>query len=341
MARAMDSLAAIPAVRTRPRAARLRQGVCVALGLLAFLLLPVLADRLAMPDLVTLGTQVAIFALGAVSLDLLIGYTGLSSFGHAAFFGLGAYTVGILAFHAAEGTAFLGLVPGRTEAWVVWPAAVAVSALAALAIGALSLRTGGVQFIMITLAFAQMVYYLFVSVKMYGGDDGLGFRRRNAIPGIAPRDDTAFYYVCVAALVLFTALCHRVVRSRFGLLLGAIRQNERRVAAIGVPAYRYKLAAFTLAGAGAGLAGALDANLLRFVSPDLLHWTNSGEMMVMVVLGGAGTLFGPVLGAAVMIVLQSLLAQWTEHWMIVLGPFLVVVILLVRRGLWPFLAGTR
>jgi branched-chain amino acid transport system permease protein len=318
-----------------------RQRIIIGLGGIAFLVLPLAARALGMPDLVTLGSQVAIFAIAAASLDLLIGYGGLSSFGHAAFFGLGAYTVGILAFHAQDGSLFLGVIPGATEAWIVWPIAVLVAAIAALLIGALSLRTSGVQFIMITLAFAEMVYFLFISLKLYGGDDGLGIRRRNAIPGIGPRDDVAFYYVCLVALLLVVLVFRRIVRSRFGFVLQGIRQNERRMAAIGVAPYRIRLAAFVIAGAGAGLAGALDANLLRFASPDLLHWSTSGDMMVMVVLGGAASLFGAVLGAAVMVVLQSVLAQWTDHWMIVMGPFLVLFILLVRRGFWGLLGGAR
>ena len=293
---------------------------------------PAVAAALGKPDLITLGTQIAIYAIAAAGLDLLIGYTGLSSFGHAAFFGLGGYTVGIMAFHAA-GEKMFGVIPGLTEAWLVWPLAIAVSALAALAIGALSLRTTGVSFIMITLAFAEMFFFLFVSLKTYGGDDGLGFRRRNAIPGIAPRDDVAFYYVCLTALVLVLALLHRVVHSRFGRVLQGMRQNPRRMEAIGLATYRYKLTAFTIAGGVAGLAGALHANLLRFVSPDMLHWTMSGDFMIMVVLGGAGTLIGPVIGAAAMVLLQSWLAQWTEHWMIVMGPILVFVVLFARRGI--------
>ena len=301
-------------------------------GVLLALVLPGVAAALGKPDLVTLGTQIAIYAIAAVSLDLLIGYTGLSSFGHAAFFGLGGYTVGILAFHAA-GDPMFGVIPGATEAWVVWPLAIGVAGLAALTIGALSLRTEGVSFIMITLAFAEMFFFLFVSLKTYGGDDGLGFRRRSGLPGIAPRDDVAFYYVCVAALGLVLFGFSRLVESRFGRVLQVIRQNPRRMAAMGLPTYPYKLAAFTIAGAGAGLAGALHANLLRFVSPDMLHWTMSGDFMIMVVLGGAGTLFGPVIGAAVMVLLQSWLAQWTEHWMIVMGPILVLVVLFARRGI--------
>ncbi len=302
---------------------------------------PVLAALLGMPDLLTLGSQVAIYAMATASLDLLIGYAGLPSFGHAGFFGLGAYAVGILAFHAADGSLFLGIVPGATQAWIVWPVAVVVCALAALAIGALSLRTAGVSFIMITLAFAQMLYFLFVALKVYGGDDGMGFRRRNALPGIDPRSDLAFYYVCVGALVLVMILYRRLVRSRFGMVLEGLRQNERRMAAIGLPAYRVRLVAFTIAGAGAGLAGALDANLMRYVSPDTLHWTMSGDLMVMLVLGGAGSLYGALYGAAAFVGLQSVLARWTEHWMIVLGPILVAVVLLARRGIWGVLAGSR
>ena len=316
-----------------------RQRIIVLVAAVAAVLLPFIATALAMPDLITLGTQIAIFAVAAVSLDLLIGYTGLSSFGHAAFFGLGAYVVGILAYYAAQDELLFGFIPGATQAWIVWPAAIGVSALAALLIGALVLRTRGVQFIMITLAFAEMLYFLFVSLKTYGGDDGLGFRRRNGIPWINPRDDVAFYYVCLVALVLFLLLCRRIVRSRFGLVLQGIRQNERRIAAIGISTYRYKLVAFVIAGAGAGLAGALDANLMRFVSPDLLHWSTSGDMMVMVVVGGSGSLLGPVFGAMLMIALQSALSQWTEHWQIIMGPFLVLFILLVRKGVWGLLGG--
>ena len=309
-----------------------REQVLGVAGLLLALVLPNLAVALGKPDLVTLGTQIAIYAIGAVSLDLLIGYTGLSSFGHAAFFGLGGYTVGILAFHAA-GEPMFGVIPGATAAWIVWPLAIGVAGVAALAIGALSLRTEGVSFIMITLAFAEMFFVLFVSLKTYGGDDGLGFRRRNGLPGVAPRDDVAFYYVCVAALAAVLFGFSRLVGSRFGRVLQGIRQNPRRMGAIGLSTYPYKLAAFSIAGAGAGLAGALHANLLRFVSPDMLHWTMSGDFMIMVVLGGTGTLFGPVIGAAVMVLLQSWLAQWTEHWMIVMGPVLVLVVLFARRGI--------
>jgi branched-chain amino acid transport system permease protein len=296
-------------------------------------LLPLLARALAIPDLITLATQAAIFGLAAASLNLLIGYTGLISFGHAAFFGLGGYIAAILAVNASSGGSFLGI-PGTNLAWVAWPIAMAITAIAALLIGLLSLRTAGLQFIMITLAFAEMLFFLFVSLKTYGGDDGLGFRRRQLLPFIDPRDDIAFYQVSLAALAAFLGISQLFLRARFGMVLQGIRQNPIRLRAVGVPPAPYQLACFVIAGAGAGLAGALQANALRFVSPDMLHWTTSGDLMVMVVLGGTGTLLGPVIGAWAMIGLQSILGRWTEHWMIVLGPLLVLVVLFAPRGIW-------
>jgi branched-chain amino acid transport system permease protein len=314
-----------------------RQAAILAVAFAGLLVVPWLGRA----DWITLANQIVIYAIAAASLDLLIGYAGMSSFGHAGFFGLGGYVVGILAFHAAEGSAFLGVIPGATDAWVVWPTAILVCAVFAAGIGALSLRTSGVSFIMITLAFAEMLYFLFVSLKIYGGDDGMGFRRRNTIPGIAPRDDVGFYFVCLAILAAVLFIASRLVRSRFGFLLEGLRQNERRMAAIGLAPYRLRLAAFTIAGAIAGLAGALHANLARYISPDALHWTMSGDLMVMVVLGGAGSLVGSLFGAAAFVLLQSGLSQWTEHWMIAMGPILVLVVLTARRGIWGALAGRR
>jgi branched-chain amino acid transport system permease protein len=185
---------------------------------------------------------------------------------------------------------------------------------------------------MITLAFAQRLFFLFVSLKAYGGDDGLSVRRRNALPFLNTRDDTTFYFVCLTVAVLYYGFLARLVASRFGLVLGGIRQSERRMAALGVPTYRYKLAAFVISGMGTGLAGALMANYARFVSPDMLHWTQSGEFMIMVILGGVGTWLGPAVGAAVLILLETLLAAWTEHWQAILGPLLVLIVLFGRGG---------
>lgn len=312
-----------------------RQIAVLAITAALFATLPLIAAATARPDFITLGSQIAIMAIAAAGLDLLMGRTGLPSFGHAAWLGLGAYTVAILSSHAAAGD----LPPWVTQAWFAWPMAILVPATLALVIGALCLRTSGISFIMITLAFAQMFFFQFIALKAYGGDDGLAMRRRNALPGIAPRDDVAFYFICVACLALVLFLLRRLAASRFGAVLDGIRQNERRMQAIGLAPFPYKLAAFTLAAAIAGLAGALHANLFRFASPDLLHWTMSGELMVMVVLGGLGSLWGAVFGAAAMVLLHSFLAQWTEHWQIVLGPILVAVVLLARRGLWGALGG--
>jgi branched-chain amino acid transport system permease protein len=308
----------------------------------ALLLLPPLAGLAGEPFAVSLFSRILIYAIAAVSLDLLLGFGAMVSLGHAAFFGIGAYVVGILAFHASEGVAFgsgsLSLA-GTNNALISWPLAVIVSALAATAIGALSLRTSGVYFIMITLAFAQMLFYFFDSLEIYGGDDGLSIWARNDLAGLDLADDTTFYYVCLASLTIFLIICQRLVNSRFGMVIRGCAQNERRMRALGFPTYRYKLLCFAIAGAGAGLAGALIANQTEYVSPALLHWTRSGELLVMVILGGMGTLIGPVLGAIALLFSEDLLAIMTEHWQVYLGAFLVVVVLTTRRGIYGLLMG--
>jgi branched-chain amino acid transport system permease protein len=316
-----------------------RGALVAALALL--LILPWLAGLSGQDFLVNLASRILINALAAVSLDLILGFGGLVSFGHAAFFGIGGYVVGILAFHASAGAAMFGVLPGSDQLLIALPIAIVVSALAALAIGALSLRTSGVHFIMITLAFAQMVYFFFVSLKTYGGDDGLIMNARDVVPGIDLRGNTAFYYLSLAALVLFLVLCDRLVGSRFGMVIRGCKANERRMAALGYATYGYKLTAFAIAGAGAGLAGALLADHDKFASPDMLHWTKSGELMIMVILGGIGTLYGAVLGAAALIGLESLLSAFTDHWMFFLGPILILVILFADRGLWGALFGAE
>jgi branched-chain amino acid transport system permease protein len=296
------------------------------------LLLPMAANAIGDPALITLATRMVIYAIAAASLNLILGYGGLVSFGHAAYFGVGGYVVGILYFHFAADDMFLGFIPGSNQFLVTLFAAIFVSGLAALVLGALSLRTTGLQFIMITLAFAQMVFFLFVSLKVYGGDDGLIVRRRNLLFGLNMANDTTFYFVCVTIAALYFALFWRLVRSRFGLVLSGIRQNERRLAAIGISTYQYKLVAFVIAGMGAGLAGALMANFSKFVSPDMLHWSRSGELMIMVILGGGATLFGPAIGAVILVGLETVLTGWTEHWQVILGPILVLVALFTKGG---------
>jgi branched-chain amino acid transport system permease protein len=264
------------------------------------------------------------------------------SFGHAAFFGAGAYVVGILSHHAMMDEPLITwpvAIGGTDSALIAWPMAMGVSALLALVIGAISLRTSGLYFIMITLAFAQMLYFFFVSLEGYGGDDGLSLFSRSTLGSLDLGDDVQFYYVVLVLVLLFLFLKQRLVRARFGRVLRGIRDNERRMAAIGFATTRYKLAAFVIAGAVAGLAGALVANQTEFVSPSFLDWHRSGEILVIVILGGLGTVYGPLVGAVAYLLLEEFLSQWTEHWMIVLGPVLILVVLFARRGLWGSIAG--
>lgn len=316
-----------------------RRTLVLATGVAVLIALPWFATATGDAALISLVTRMMIYGLAAVSLDLVLGIGGMISFGHAAYFGLGSYVVGILAYHSSSGEPLFGVLPGSNLVVIAWPAAVIVSAAAALVIGALCLRTEGVSFIMITLAFAQVLYFFFVSLKTYGGDDGLILHGRNLIAGYDLRNPILFYYICFAVLAAFVAACRRLLNSQFGQIIQGGRQNERRMAAIGVSTYRYKLVCFTIGGAAAGLAGALMANYARFVSPDLMHWTESGQLMVMVILGGVGTLFGPILGAALIIGLETTLTSFTEHWKFILGPILVLAVLFTHGGLWRLLTG--
>ncbi len=293
--------------------------------------LPVLAALLLLPPLVlwlgagdfyiTLASRVLIFALAATSLNLILGFGGMVSFGHAAFVGLGAYTVAIL------------MQAGVSSAWIAWPAAMAVAAVAALLIGAVSLRTRGVYFIMITLAFAQMVYYLVVSLKVYGGDDGLALAGRSQLGGLDLTRDLNFYYTVLLLAALAFLAIWRLLNARFGHVLQALRENEMRMLAIGCPVLRFRLVAFTLAGALAGLAGALLANLNSFVSPAMMQWSQSGMLLIMVILGGVGRLWGGLIGAAVFLLLEELLGHYTIHWQFFLGAILLAVVLAAPNGL--------
>lgn len=310
---------------------------CIAAGAIFFACLPPLTHLFGQEYYISLFSRALIYGLAAASLDLLIGVAGLISLGHAAFVGIGAYVVGIGFFHASALepiTTFPLTIPGTENGLIIFPLAMLVSALAALLIGALSLRTRGMHFIMITLAFAQMIYYFFVSLEKYGGDDGLSLYSRSTVPGMDLGNDTHFYYLCFSFLVVFLFFANRLVHSQFGLVIRGCCNNERRIRALGIHATVYQLVCFIIAGAGAGLAGALLANQTEYVSPGLLHWTLSGELMVMVLLGGLGSLFGPVLGATVFLLLEETLAMYTEHWMVYMGPFLILVVMFAQKGLW-------
>ncbi len=314
----------------------LRTGIVLA-GLLFLIGLPPFFSALKEPYYIGVFSRIFIYALAAVSLDLILGYGGMVSFGHAAYFGAGAYVVGILAFHSVQAPALISwplFLTGTDNALISWPVAILASAVLAFMTGAISLRTSGAYFIMITLAFAQMMFFFFTSLELYGGDDGLSLYTRNQLGSLDLGNDVTFYYLCLGLLIGFLVFSWRLVHSRFGMVIRGCKENERRMTALGFPTYRYKLVCFVIAGAGAGLAGALMANHTEFVSPNIMHWTVSGEILVMVVLGGAGTLLGPVFGAAALLLLEEFLTRYTEHWMLALGPILIFVVLFARRGLY-------
>lgn len=310
--------------------------------LAGFLAVPLWAWQTDNPFLITLTTRAVIFAIAGVGLNVALGFGGLVSFGHAAFFGLGGYAMGILAYHAQSYSPLMSwpmTIEGTKSMPVIWLVAVITAALGALAIGLMSLRTAGVYFIMITLAFAQMLYYFAISWPAYGGEDGLPIYVRNGFPGLNTMDPIQFFAICFAWLLVVLAAVGRLARSPFGLMLGAARQNEERVEAVGVVPRRLYLTAFTLSGAITGLAGALFADLNRFVSPSMLSWQTSGEIMVFVILGGVGRVFGPVAGAALFILLEHVLGGISEYWHIHLGAILLGVVLFARGGLIGLIAG--
>jgi branched-chain amino acid transport system permease protein len=322
------------------------RNIVIAGLLIALALLPAYVAAGGSAFVLTLFTRILILAIAATSLNLIMGYGGMVSFGHAAFIGIGGYAVGILSQE------------GFNSGFVQWPVAIAASALIALIIGALSLRTRGVYFIMITLGFAQVLYYVAVGLDRYGGDDGLTiYTRSEFVRALNLSSKTTFYYVCLLLLLAVIALTWRLVNSRFGLVIRGSRSNDRRMRAIGFPTFRYRLVCFVIAGAICGLAGALLANHTEFISPAMMHWTRSGDLIVMVVLGGLGSLFGPLFGAVALLVFEESLpaiiktlgtpligakaAQASEYWQIVLGPLLLLIVLFARGGIDGLLKGLR
>jgi len=296
--------------------------IAPALIFVALAAVPLVASVGAQTYVLDLVSRIMIFAIAAVALDVLIGYGGLISFGHAAFVGLGAYAVGILSAH------------GFGDALIALPIALTASALFALATGAVCLRTHGVYFIMITLAFSQMMFFTAASLAPYGGDDGLTVRARNTIAGFAlMRDALSFYYVVFACLLATYLLCRALIGSRFGRVFCGARENPIRMASIGYDVFRYQLVAYVFAGAIGGLSGFLLANAAEFVSPAYMSWQRSGELVIMVLLGGMGTLYGAVMGAAAFVLAEEWLSGLTEHWKMIFGPLLVLIVLFARGGL--------
>jgi branched-chain amino acid transport system permease protein len=291
-------------------------------AIVVLLALPPVVSALGQPFYIDLVRRIMILAIAAISLNLILGYGGLVSFGHAAYLGVGAYAVGIMAFY------------GVTNGWLQWGVAIGASALVAAAIGAVSIRTSGVYFIMITLAFTQMLYYLSISIAEYGGDDGMRVKMRSQFSGLIDlRDPVAFYYLVLAMMLLMTFLVYRIVNSRFGMVLRAAKSNEARSRAIGFSPYLYRLAAFVIAGAMCGLAGALYANHTNYIAPTILTWQQSGDLMFMVILGGMATTAGPVLGSFALLLIEEVLKAWTEYWQVWLGPLLILSVIFFKRGL--------
>ena len=296
-------------------------------------LVPVAASALGQPFYVTLFTRILIFALAAMSLNLIIGFGGMVSFGHAMYMGLGAYAVGMLSHH------------GVGNGWAHLAAGLGAGTVVALAVGSICLRTSGMAFIMITLAFAQMLFFLAVSLKAYGGDDGMPLAARSDFGLFSLGHNTALYYAALAVLVAALLVFHRLLHARFGWVLRGCKSNARRMAALGFATFRYQLAAYVISALGCVLAGMLLANLTRFVAPAYMAWTVSGELIVMCVLGGLATLVGPIVGAAALLLLEELLTSvkfgvgWidallNQHWLGVVGLFIVAVVLVLKQGLY-------
>ena len=316
---------------------RTPRGLVTALLLLVLAVLPLLTQAFDQRYLLSIGTRIVIWAIAAISLNMILGYGGMVSFGHAMFFGIGGYAVGILAAH------------GTTSGSVQWPVGIVAAALWATAIGALSLRTRGLYFIMITLAFAQLVYYVGAGLEAYGGDDGLNISR-SRFPGLLDlRDKASFYWLCFALLCGTLWFSSRFANSRFGLVIRGAKSNELRMTALGFPVFRYRLAAFILSGAFGGLAGILLANEGAYISPAMMSWVKSGDLIVIVVLGGMGALFGPLYGTIAFFVLEESLPPlldlgrkgWGEYWQIVFGPMLVLIALYAKGGIDSLFGSTK
>ena len=311
------------------------------LTLSLFVLIPAWAYLADEPFTITLMTRAVIFALAAVGLNLILGIGGFVSFGHAAFFGLGGYVMGILAWHAQSYSPVLEwpfLIEGTKSMPVIWLVSIMVSAIFALIIGAVSLKTSGVYFIMITLAFAQMMYYFSISWSAYGGEDGMSIYVRNSFPGLNTLDPIQFYSLCFVLLLISLWFVSRLIKSPFGLALNAARQSPQRVQAVGLDLHRLQLFAFVVSGAVTGLAGALFADLNRFVSPNMFSWQLSGEFIVFIIIGGVGRLFGPVIGALLFVGLEHFLGELSDFWHIYLGIILLLIVLFSKSGVIGLIA---
>ncbi|SLN77424.1 branched-chain amino acid ABC transporter permease [Oceanibacterium hippocampi] len=305
------------------------RSVTVILVLLGLALVPPIASWVDQGYYTVLFARMLIMSIAAIALNLILGFGGMVSFGHAAFLGVGGYVAGIFIFHYFEdGAEWMG------NGYVQLAATIVASALVALFIGAICLRTRGVYFIMITLAFGQMLFFVAVGLEIYGGDDGLSLYTRSEFPGLFDLNDrTTLYYVSYGTMLACLLVSWRLINSRFGMVLRGARLNDRRMKAIGFPTYPYRLVAFVISGVMTGIAGFLLANQTDFVSPSMMHWTKSGDLIIIVVLGGMGTLFGPLFGTIAYLLLEDILPSITESWQLFFGPMLILVVLFARGGI--------
>ena len=303
--------------------------------LFSLLVLPILFNQIGMSFYLDLATRLCILAIAAVGLNLILGYGGMISFGHAAYLGLGAYAVGIPAHHwLYGGLDFLATNNGFIHIAI----AVMISGLFALLTGMICLKTKGVYFIMITMAFSQMAYYLFVSIEEYGSDDGLVINTRSEIPLINLDDPIQMFLVSFSSLIFFMWLVHLITKSNFGLILSGIKDNEARMVSLGYNVYLHKLIAFIFSGIICGFAGVLLGNFTTFISPEMIDWSRSGELMFMVILGGVATVMGPLFGAIVFVILEEVLSSITIYWHLPFGLLLIAVVLFFKGGLSSLLS---
>ena len=303
---------------------------------LLLLIIPAIGIIFNEPYYITLATKVIILGIAGIGLNLALGYGGLISFGHAAFFGIGGYVAAIMSNHALNGELLFEIplaISGSSEMLIIWPLAIVISAFFSLLIGLLSLRTSGVYFIMITLAFAQMLYYFSISWPSYGGEDGLSMHMRNTLPFINTMNPLNFFLICLVWFFIAIFITSKLINSPYGMALQATKQNEERVKSVGIQTFKVKLIVFVFSGAITGLAGSLYADLNRFVSPSMLNWHTSGEIMVFVILGGIARIYGPLLGASFFIILEQTLGLYTENWQFWLGLILILEILFARSGI--------
>ena len=300
-----------------------RRGVVGTLVVGTCMLVPIIATLIDEPYYMNLFARLMIWAIAAISLNLILGYGGLISFGHALYLGIGAYAVGICSYYDIN------------NIFIQVPIALGVATIISFVFGGISLRTRGVYFIMITMALTQMIYYLSISIEEYGSDDGLIIYVRSEFGTNIINLDNPFhrYYLIFLVMVGCLYLTYRLIHSRFGYVIRGAKSNELRMEVIGHSTFRYRLVCFMIAGVMCTLAGVLSANVEKFVSPDVMHWTRSGELIFMVVLGGMASILGPLTGAMVFWLISEILARFTEHWHIIFGPFLILVVLLSPRGI--------